>query len=65
MAALEGVEEAPPVLSLNSLSSPGTPGDQHHVALHGHPHHGICPRLLCPSAPLLPHKTALTCVLAS
>lgn len=60
MATLEDVEESLPVLSLNSLSSPGTPGDQPHVALHGHPH-GICSRLLCLSAPLLPTETDLSC----
>lgn len=53
MAALEDVEEAPLVLSLNSLSSPGTPGDQQHVALQGHPHHGSpC------SSPEVPSQTA-------
>uniref|UniRef100_A0A8C6HRV1 Uncharacterized protein n=1 Tax=Mus spicilegus TaxID=10103 RepID=A0A8C6HRV1_MUSSI len=33
MASLEDVEKSFPVLSFNRLSSPGTPGDQHHVAL--------------------------------
>ncbi|XP_057648803.1 zinc finger protein GLI4-like isoform X1 [Chionomys nivalis] len=36
MATLEDVEESTPVLSPSSLSSPGTPGDQHHVHPHGH-----------------------------
>ncbi|XP_051015700.1 zinc finger protein GLI4 [Acomys russatus] len=41
MAALEDIEESTPALSPNSVSSPGTPGDQHHVALHGHPHDSV------------------------
>lgn len=61
MVTLEDVEESLPVLSLSSLSSPGTAGDQRHGALHGHPH-GICSRLLCPSASLLLQETGLTCV---
>ncbi|XP_015863155.1 zinc finger protein GLI4 [Peromyscus maniculatus bairdii] len=45
MATSEAVEEATPVLSPSSLSSPGTPGDQPHVAqlpVRGHPHGSPC-----------------------
>uniref|UniRef100_A0A2I3FZ08 Uncharacterized protein n=1 Tax=Nomascus leucogenys TaxID=61853 RepID=A0A2I3FZ08_NOMLE len=51
MAALGDIQESPSVLSPVSLSSPGTPGAQHHepqLHLHGHQHGspGSSPKVL-------------------